>query len=119
MSPETIPIVAGVYAWYRDEKRVYVGTAASLRARVWRNHLGQSQTLTASAFRRNVAEYLRFGTSAALKRREVTLTTEQLDALHAWIGSCEVAWLICVSNADARSLETRLKAEFRPCLTKR
>lgn len=80
LAPEMVPSDPGVYAWYRDGTRKYVGQAASLRARLWGNHLGQSPSLTSSALRRNVAQRLGFGTTAALKRREVILTAEQLGA---------------------------------------
>jgi hypothetical protein len=119
LTPEMVPNDAGVYAWYRNGERMYVGTAASLRTRLWGNHLGQSQGLTASALRRNVAEHLGFGEAAAIKRREITLTSDQLAAVRAWILSCEVAWLTCLCDVDALELETGLKAEYLPPLTKR
>lgn len=116
---ETVPDEPGVYAWYRDGARMYVGKADSLRARVFGNHLGQSSAPTGSAFRRNVAAFLGFGSAAAIKKREVQLTADQLVALRAWILGCEVCWLVCVTKAGAIDLETKLKNEFRPQLTKR
>lgn len=113
-----MPDEPGVYAWYRDGRRTYVGKADSLRSRIWSNHLRQSRTLTSSAFRRNVAECLGFGTSAQIKSRAIELTDEQLAAVHAWIVSCEVTWLVCATKAEALELETTLKVEFRPPLTK-
>lgn len=71
LAPEMVPSDPGVYAWYREGKRKYVGQAASLRARPWGNHLGQSPSLTSSALRRNVAHLLGFGSTAALKRRRL------------------------------------------------
>jgi hypothetical protein len=32
--------------------------------------------------------------------------------------SCKVAWLTCATKDEAVELETRLKAEFKPPLTK-
>jgi uncharacterized protein CbrC (UPF0167 family) len=119
LSQEMVPSDPGVYAWYREGKRKYVGQAASLRARLWRNHLGQSLSLSSSALRRNVAQRLGFGTTAALKRREVILTAEQLAQVRAWLLSCELAWLTCGNAADAIALEIRLRKESLPCLNQR
>jgi hypothetical protein len=116
---DAVPDKPGVYAWYRNAQRMYVGKADSLRDRVYGNHLGQSKAPTGSAFRRNVAEYLGFGSSAAIKKREIKLTADQLIAIRAWILSCEVSWLTCATKAAAIKLETKLKVEFKPPLTKR
>lgn len=35
-----IPHDPGIYAWYRDGKRMYLGKAANLQNRLWNNHLG-------------------------------------------------------------------------------
>jgi hypothetical protein len=59
-----------------------------------------------------------FGSSAAIKAREIDLTADQLAAVRAWILSCEVAWLTCATHADAVELETKLKAEPKPPLAK-
>jgi excinuclease UvrABC nuclease subunit len=118
LSRDVVPDAPGVYAWYRDGQRVYVGKADSLRDRVWGNHLGQSRAPMGSAFRRNVAEHLGFGSAANMKSRTVTLSDEQLAAIRGWIMSCEVAWLVCDSRLAALELETKLKSEFRPPLTK-
>lgn len=114
-----VPDAPGVYAWYREGQRMYVGKADVLRDRVWGNHLGQSRAPTGSAFRRNVAEHLDFGRAADIKSGAVTLTDDQLAAMRTWILGCEVAWLTCASKADAIDLETQLKAEHKPPLTKR
>jgi hypothetical protein len=115
---EFIPIEPGVYAWYRDGERIYVGKADSLRARVFGSHLSASRSLTGSAFRRNVAEHLGIASSGRIKSRTVVLAEEQLAAVSAWIMSCKVAWLTCATKDEAVELETRLKAEFKPPLTK-
>jgi len=109
----------GVYAWYRAGTRKYVGKAASLRTRLWGNHLGQSPSLTSSALRRNVAQRLGFGTTAALKRREIILTAEQLAQVRAWLLSCDLAWLTCNDASEAIALEYRLRKEALPCLNQR
>ncbi len=119
LTREAVPAAPGVYAWYRSGKRMYVGKANSLRARLWGNHLGQSIAPSSSAFRRNVAEHLGFGEPAALKLRRVRLTERQLANLRKWIVGCQVAWLTCSSGAAAAVLERRLKIEFKPPLTKR
>lgn len=118
LTRELIPENPGVYGWYRHGKRMYVGKADSLRSRVWGNHLGRSKAPTGSAFRRNVAEHLGYGTPAAIKSKEVELTNEQLAALREWIDGCEVAWLTCATAEEAIELERKLKEEFKPPLTK-
>src|SRR5687767_5379503 len=74
---DLLPEQPGVYAWYRDGKRMYIGKADSLRARVWSNHLGKSRSLGTSAFRRNVAADHGFGSAADIKAGKITLTEEQ------------------------------------------
>jgi hypothetical protein len=119
LTRDAVPDQPGVYAWYRDGERQYVGKAAKLRRRVWGNHLGQNRSLRGSAFRRNVAEHLGFASAADINARRVVLTEEQRAAVRAWIISCEVAWLVCGSKDDAIELEARLLAEFRPPLNQR
>lgn len=114
-----IPEDAGVYAWFRDGTRVYVGTAASLRARVFKDHLGNGKSLKGSALRRNVAEHLGFATAAALKSGIAKLTDTQHAQVRTWLMGCEVAWMTCDSAAKALGLEKRLKAEHMPTLTKK
>jgi ribosomal protein S18 acetylase RimI-like enzyme len=119
LDKEVVPDEPGVYAWYRDGKRVYVGMGQSLRDRVVGNHLGKDPGLSGSAFRRNVAEQLGFGSPAAIKKKAVVLTAPQLDQIRSWIQACEVTWLTCETNAAAIALETKLKAEHMPHLTKK
>jgi excinuclease UvrABC nuclease subunit len=62
-----IPISAGVYALYREDKPTYVGKAKCLRDRVWKNHSGRGRGMDTSAMRRNVAEHLGVAKAAAIK----------------------------------------------------
>jgi hypothetical protein len=119
LTREQLPDQPGVYAWYQGGTPAYVGKASSLRARVWGNHLGQSVGLTGSAFRRNVAHSLGHGTPAQIKQRQITLTDAQRTQVRAWILGCEVTWLVCASPAAALALETALKREHQPALTRR
>lgn len=114
-----LPTDPGVYAWYRHGRAVYMGKADDLHARVWRNHLGQGHSVGTSAFRRNVAEHLGFGSSADIKAKRIKLRADQLAILRAWILTCRVAWIVCRSTAEAVRLEARLKAEWMPPLAKR
>lgn len=114
-----LPAAPGVYAWYRAGQRRYIGRATSLRDRLWKNHLSQSRSLTNSALRRNVAKYLGFGATAALKRREIALTADQLARVDRWLRGCTLAWLVCDSAADAIDLEAQLRKEFLPHLNQR
>ena len=114
-----VPTDPGVYAWYRRGRAVYVGKADSLRDRAWKNHMGQSATMGTSAFRRNVAESLGHGSSADIKEQRVILTPDELAAVRAWIIGCSVTWIVCPSTTAALTLESRMKAEWMPPLTKR
>lgn len=109
----------GVYAWYRRGRPQYVGKADSLVDRAWASHMGQSHSLGRSAFRRNVAEMLGFGDANSIKTKRVRLTDEQLVAVRTWVEGCSLSWIECDSTSEAIDLESRLKAEFLPPLTKR
>jgi len=113
-----VPEDPGVYAWYRLGRAVYVGKADSLVDRAWANHMGQSRTMGTSAFRRNVAEFLGYGSSADIKVKRLRLTPDELAAVRAWILSCSVTWILCPSTAAALALESQMKAEWMPPLTK-
>ena len=113
-----IPSEAGVYAFYRDGKAIYVGKAGSLRIRLWRYQLGHGQSLTGAAFRRNVAEWIGISTAAAIKRRAYQPDDAELAAIRAFIEECEIAWIAQPSDGAATDLEARMKAEWKPPLTR-
>ncbi len=113
------PFAPGVYAWYRDGVAVYVGKADSLVRRVWANHLGNSRSISGSAFRRNVAESLGIASAADIKSGRYALTDAELATVRAWIMGCEIAWLTFPTKEAAQQAERDLKAELKPQLTKR
>lgn len=117
----SLPARPGVYAWYRDDKPVYVGVAVGqggLRSRLW-THLAADTDLSRSAFRRNVLEHLEIATVAIAGQRPSVLTAEQVAPVNRWIRECEVAWLECVSGTSAKALERTLLTEARPLLNRR
>jgi excinuclease UvrABC nuclease subunit len=118
VSAKQLPKDPGVYAWYRNGQRIYVGKATSLQTRVGRNHLGKGRSLGTSAFRRNVAEHLGLGFAAEIKDGRRVFDVQEILLINTWIGACEVAWIVCGSEADACKLEDSLKEEFLPPLTK-
>jgi excinuclease UvrABC nuclease subunit len=113
-----IPMDPGVYTWYRNDSAIYLGKADRLQDRLWKNHLGQGRVMTGSAFRRNVAEHLGISTSASIKTDAYELDADELLRVRKFIDSCQVAWLVCESKAGALDLETRMKNEWKPPLTK-
>lgn len=119
LSEAAIPSGPGVYALYYDGKPVYVGKAAALRSRVWRNHLRQGVSMTNSALRRNVANFLDIASAADIKARRYQPTAVDAKRVSEWIQSAELAWIECDSEADALALEAAMKAEWMPPLTVR
>ena len=87
--------------------------------RVWANHLGNSRSISGSAFRRNVAAALGIASAADIKSGRYVLADAELAAVRAWIMGCEVAWLTFPTNEAALQAERELKAEWMPELTKR
>jgi len=81
--------------------------------------MGQSRSMHTSAFRRNVAEYLGFGSAQDIYDKAVRLDAEQLAAVREWVLGCVVAWIECDSMFEAVQLEDDMKDEWRPPLTKR
>lgn len=121
LRPEHIPASPGVYAFYRAGQRMYVGraiAAGGLRKRLSGMHLLTTADLSWSAFRRNVAELHGIPTSVT-RVHAATLTDEQLDLVNTWVRGCEVTWIECRTADEAAAVETKLKAEFKPPLTKR
>jgi predicted GIY-YIG superfamily endonuclease len=115
----TVPEKPGVYAWYRDGCAVYVGKGDDLRDRIWKRHMGQSRSMHTSAFRRDVAEHLGFGSARDIFDRVIRLNAGQLAAVRTFIVGCVVAWIECDSAAAAIQLEDDMKREWVPPLTKR
>jgi excinuclease UvrABC nuclease subunit len=119
ISQADLPVGSGVYVFYRDGQPVYVGKAASLRARLWTNHLRRGALMTNSAFRRNVAAFLGIASSADIKARRYQPSESDASRVWDWISECEIAWIECPTELDALLLESKLKTESRPPLTKR
>jgi excinuclease UvrABC nuclease subunit len=109
----------GVYALYRDGSAVYVGKAKSLGSRLWTNHFRRGMSMTNSALRRNVAEFVGIAAAADIKKRRYRPTADDARRVSDWIRECEVAWIECDSEEEALALEKALKAEWKPPLTKR
>lgn len=116
---DDIPMSAGVYALYRDGARSYVGKAGCLRDRVWKNHSGRGAVMTSSALRRNIAQHLGIATAADIKARRYQPTPAEVVRVREWLEGCDIAWCECEDERLAVALETAIKAEYRPPLTKR
>lgn len=114
-----LPSDPGVYAWYKDGAAIYVGKANSLLSRLRNNHLSRGSSLSNSAFRRNVAEYLGIGSAADIKAGRKKLSSEEVDRVVDFIDGCKLRWLVCESKAAALQLESEMKDEHQPPLTKR
>jgi hypothetical protein len=122
LSGKDVPLSPGVYAWYRDGEPVYSGRAlgkGGLRGRVWGNHLKPGADLSRSSFRRNVCEYLGVAPTSKTRVRPTLMTEDDVEPINQWIRDCEVAWIECGSEAEAKALETALHAEWMPPLSRR
>ncbi len=113
-----IPLSPGVYAVYRRGKRMYVGKAKCLQERVWKNHSGRGLGMGTSALRRNVAEHLGIAKAKDIKEGHHRITEEQAKRVRKWLDGCEIAWRECADHGAAKDLETAMKAEHKPPLTK-
>lgn len=115
-----VPADPGVFAVYRRGEAMFLGRAPAdggLRERVHDRHLATGPDLTASAFRRNVATRLKVADVDEVRSRP--LTPDEVTRVNRWVAGCDVAWLTCADDDEATTLESALKAEFRPPLTKR
>lgn len=115
-----VPDDPGVYLWRRDGAVVYVGTASSLRGRLWSKHLGRGVSLAGSSLRRNVCELL-FGIPPRVtgnRPGRVKVTRGQSDAIRGWLSECELSWRSCETPADAEGLEKRLRSTYMPPLNR-
>ncbi|HEX3510343.1 MAG TPA: hypothetical protein VHT27_04505 [Solirubrobacteraceae bacterium] len=115
---DDIPLSPGVYAVYRGDKRMYVGKAKCLQDRVWGNHSGRGVGMGSSALRRNVAEHLGVAKAKDIKDDPHRITPEQAKRVRDWLDGCDIAWRECADHAAAKDLETAMKAEHKPPLTK-
>lgn len=113
-----IPDDPGVYAWYRDERPVYVGETGSLQTRIWKRHLGRGRVMSGSALRRDVAARLGISTPALIKRGGYQPAPDELRAIRAFIEECDVAWLVKTSKEEAVDLEKRMRREWLPPLNR-
>lgn len=119
LTRDQLPLDPGVYSFWRDGKPVYVGKATSLRSRVWKSHGGRGAVMTGSAFRRNVAEHLGIASANDIYKRIYQPTDQEVSRVRAFIEGCEAAWITCPTEPAAVDLETRMKREWTPPLTKR
>ncbi|PZE66838.1 hypothetical protein DEJ27_13205 [Curtobacterium sp. MCPF17_018] len=113
-----IPTDPGVYLWRWHGRLAYVGTASSLRTRIWGRHLGGGFSLGSSSLRRDVAEFLLgIPTTETIKGRW-KLTVDERDVVRTWLQSCDIAWRIMPTPEDAAALEDELRRVWRPPLNR-
>lgn len=114
-----VPDLPGVYLWRRSGEVVYVGTASSLRARLWGKHLGAGTSLAGSSLRRNVCELLfAIPPSSTSNPRREKVAKPQAEAIRQWLLSCDLAWQVSETAAHAGALEARLRAAHLPPLNR-
>jgi excinuclease UvrABC nuclease subunit len=114
-----LPDRPGVYALYKDGKRMYVGKATSLRTRVGGHHRAKGASMSHSALRRNICELLGIATAADIKAFRYLTTLDDASRVTAWLHGAEFAWIECESPAEALLVEEALRREAKPPLNRR
>ena len=113
-----LPEGPGVYFWSLASAPEYVGTATSLRKRLW-SHLGGGVSLAGSSLRRNVCELLfKIPPNVTSNPAGQKVTAEQATAIREWLLGCDVSWLESPTQEEAAALETRLRRAFLPSLNR-
>ncbi|MEJ7792035.1 MAG: hypothetical protein WKF65_08710 [Gaiellaceae bacterium] len=74
--------------------------------------------MTNSAIRRNAASLFGIASAADIKARRYMPTSEDAERVSSWIRSCQIAWIECDAPEAAAALETQVKLEEKPPLTK-
>lgn len=107
LSRRSIPTAPGVYAWFRNDACVYVGTARNLRTRL-SSHRATSLDLSRSTLRASVAVYELGVTRSYARSRPSVMTAEQVAVVNRWFDAAAVAWVECPTAEMAADLERRL-----------
>lgn len=119
-SRREIPTVPGVYVWFHDDQPVYVGEAkgkAGLRGRL-SAHLAKRNDLSRSTLRASVAVAQLGVDRATARSRPSVMTEEQIEAVNAWLSTCDLGWIECGSGVEAHELEALLRAAWLPPLNR-
>jgi hypothetical protein len=74
--------------------------------------------MTNSALRRTVAQHFGIASAVDIKARRYQPTADDARRVSECIRECELAWFVCESADDAVALESALKRERKPPLTK-
>ena len=101
--PSPIPIDPGVYAFYLDGKRLYVGKATSLAERL-RTHLRTTTAMTNSAFRRNCAAHLDIASAADIKAGRYKPSEWDAEHITQFVWTMKVRWIKCPSEPEAHEI---------------
>jgi hypothetical protein len=119
LATDFLPSTPGVYVFYRDGVRTYVGATRDLLRRVHAEHLSTSASLQNSALRRSVAEHLGIASASDIRERRRQLTSAELDQITSWLQGCDVGWRETETETDAQQLAAELKNELLPPLNSR
>jgi hypothetical protein len=63
-------------------------------------------------------QHLDIASSADIKARRYQLTAEEVAAVRLWLDGCDIAWIKRNTEVAAERLESDLKAEYKPPLTR-
>jgi hypothetical protein len=66
-----------------------------------------------------VCEHLGVAPTSLARQRPSALSNEQVGVVNEWIATCELAWICCDSDQEAKVLERALLDEAMPPLSKR
>jgi hypothetical protein len=107
---ERVPSTPGILALYRDDRLVWMGKSANLRATVAQAHALHGPSAV-SPLRRNVAAFLDLSTPAAIAAGRFKPSAEDQARISQWIRECSLGWLACASESETMTIESRLAAE--------
>jgi hypothetical protein len=74
--------------------------------------------MTNSALRRNVCQHIGIAAAADIKARRHRTTSDDAQRVSAWLDQCEFAWIECETPAEALTIESALRAAFKPPLNR-
>lgn len=107
---EQVPASPGILALYRDDRVVWMGKSANLKATISQVFAANGPSAV-SPLRRKVAAFLGLSTPGAIAAGLFKPSSEDHARISRWIRETSIAWLACATEAETQTAEARLSAE--------